>query len=65
MKSDRASPEKGAWGKVTGELRDLHEVERAGESQDTPLLAIGGLVVFLLVVMAIVLAVSLVAFRVA
>jgi hypothetical protein len=65
MKIDRPISEQGAWGKVTGEVRELHQLEHAGESQYTPLLAIAGLVVFLFVVLGIVLAVSLLALHVA
>jgi len=32
------------------EVRHLHEVERAGESQWTPVIALGGLIAFLLAV---------------
>jgi hypothetical protein len=65
MKTDRATSHDGAWTKATSELRYLHEVEHAGESQYTPLLAIAGLVAFLIIVMAVVLAVSLLAFHAA
>jgi len=65
MKNHGAPSAEGAHSKVTGELRHLHEIEHAGESQYTPLLAIAGLVAFLVVVMAIVLALSLLAFHAA
>jgi hypothetical protein len=43
----------------------LHEIELAGESEYTPVIAIGGLVTLLAAVFALVLAVSLVAYYLA
>jgi hypothetical protein len=50
--------------KVEGEAHHLHEVEQAGESAATPLIAFGGLILFLLPIFLVMLGLALLAYYV-